>query len=75
MPELQLDLRGIACPMNFIKAKLFIDKMSAGQLVEILLDPGEPFENVTTSMQEEGHVIRNSQSCEGGWHKVLVCKS
>jgi TusA-related sulfurtransferase len=49
--------------------------MSAGQCVEILLDSGEPFENVTTSVQEEGHVIQHSESCEGGWHKVVVCKS
>jgi tRNA 2-thiouridine synthesizing protein A len=61
--------------MNFVKAKLFIDKMNVGQCVEILLDPGEPFENVTASVQEEGHVIKRSESCKGGWHKVVVCKS
>ena len=67
----RLDLRGIPCPMNFIKAKLYLDKLAQGDLVELFLDDGEPFDNVSTSVKEEGH------SCEQtaeGYHKVVIEK-
>jgi TusA-related sulfurtransferase len=73
--SLYLDLRGIPCPTNFVKARLFLDKMSSGQSVEVLLDDGEPFENVTVSVQEEGHQISSSEQCEGGHHRVVIQKS
>jgi TusA-related sulfurtransferase len=56
----ELNLRGVACPMNFVKTKLFLDKMQAGEVVKVLLDPGEPVESVTTSIRQEGHEILQS---------------
>jgi TusA-related sulfurtransferase len=67
-------LRGIPCPTNFVKARLFLDKMNSGQSVEVLLDDGEPFENVTVSVQEEGHQISSSERCEGGHHRIVIEK-
>ena len=73
--RLHLDLRGIPCPTNFVKARLFLDKMASGQSVEVLLDDGEPFENVTISVKEEGHIISSSEQCAEGHHKVVIEKS
>ncbi len=72
--SLNLDLRGIPCPTNFVKARLFLDKMTVGESVELLLDDGEPFENVTISVQEEGHKISTSELCDGGHHRVVIEK-
>jgi TusA-related sulfurtransferase len=41
-PDLQLDLRGTPCPINFVKTKLKLERMAAGQVLEVWLDPGEP---------------------------------
>ncbi|HEY9682593.1 MAG TPA: sulfurtransferase TusA family protein [Oculatellaceae cyanobacterium] len=73
--SLHLDLRGIPCPTNFVKARLFLDKMQSGESVEILLDDGEPFENVTLSVQEEGHKINSSEQSPEGHYKVLIQKA
>jgi TusA-related sulfurtransferase len=70
-----LDLRGVPCPTNFVKARLFLDKMQSGDSVEILLDDGEPFENVTLSVQEEGHKISSSEQDPAGFHKVVIEKA
>ena len=59
-PMLKLDLRGVACPMNFVKTRLKLDKMSTGELLEVLLDSGEPIESVTSSVISEGHLIESS---------------
>jgi tRNA 2-thiouridine synthesizing protein A len=59
-PMLKLDLRGVACPMNFVKTRLKLDKMATGELLEVLLDSGEPIESVTSSVISEGHLIESS---------------
>ena len=62
-----LDLRGVMCPMNFVKTKLKLESMGAGQHLEILLDTGEPFQNVPKSLDDEGHtivaVVREEEFC------------
>ncbi|MDI6784317.1 MAG: sulfurtransferase TusA family protein [bacterium] len=52
-----LDLRGIICPTNFVKTKLKLEEMSQGEILEIILDAGEPMANVPRSIKEEGHKI------------------
>ncbi|MBX9878415.1 MAG: sulfurtransferase TusA family protein [Candidatus Obscuribacterales bacterium] len=71
--NLKLDLRGVACPMNFVKTRLFLDKMAVGDTVEVLLDGGEPVESVSLSVQQEGHaVLATSPSAEG--HFVVTIR-
>jgi len=41
-----IDLRGVACPLNFVKAKLELEKHEIGSILEVLLDEGEPAHNV-----------------------------
>jgi tRNA 2-thiouridine synthesizing protein A len=53
----KLDLRGVTCPLNFVKTKLKLEEMQTGQVLEIILDDGEPIRNVPRSVKEEGHQI------------------
>jgi dissimilatory sulfite reductase (desulfoviridin) alpha/beta subunit len=52
-----LDLRGVCCPLNFVKAKLAMDKIKGGDTIEFYLDDGEPIVNVTRSLKDEGHQV------------------
>jgi dissimilatory sulfite reductase (desulfoviridin) alpha/beta subunit/TusA-related sulfurtransferase len=52
-----LDLRGVCCPMNFVKAKLAMEKIKSGDMIEFYLDDGEPIVNVTRSLKDEGHQV------------------
>jgi len=56
-PDASLDLRGVICPINFVKAKLKLEEMNAGEILEIVIDSGEPMANVPRSIKEEGHKI------------------
>lgn len=56
-PNAALDLRGVVCPTNFVKVKLKLEEMNTGQILEILIDEGEPMANVPRSIKEEGHKI------------------
>lgn len=55
--DASLDLRGVVCPINFVKTKLKLEEMDTGQILEIIIDPGEPMANVPRSIKEEGHKI------------------
>lgn len=59
----RLDLRGTPCPINFVRTKLKLEKISAGSLLEVWLDPGEPIEQVPDSLSMEGYVIEQIQDC------------
>lgn len=72
--EHELDLRGVACPMNFVKARLFLDKLAAGQTLKMLVDAGEPVDSVCQSLSQEGHEILSREEDAAGHFKVLVRK-
>ncbi len=68
------DLRGVLCPMNFVRTKLELAQLKPGDILEILLDDGKPIENVPGSVRLEGHtVISEIQQPEGHW-QVLIKK-
>ncbi|MFA6212626.1 MAG: sulfurtransferase TusA family protein [Candidatus Obscuribacterales bacterium] len=77
----KLDLRGVACPINFVKTRLKLDKMVTGEVVEVLLDGGEPIESVTSSVLSEGHLIESSTEIEmlsgdgPNYHQLIIRKS
>ena len=52
-----IDLLGVACPLNFVKAKLELEKIEKGDILEILLDDGEPVNNVPASFAEQGQDV------------------
>ena len=54
---MQLDLRGTPCPINFVRTKMKLEQMAAGELLEVWLDPGEPIEQVPDSLKMAGYSI------------------
>lgn len=53
----RIDLHGVVCPLNFVKTKLAIETLAAGELLEVILDEGDAMLNVPRSVKEEGHRI------------------
>ena len=51
------DLRGTPCPINYVKAKIRLETLGAGDLLEIWLDDGEPIKNVPVSLKNDGQEI------------------
>lgn len=53
----KIDLSGVSCPMNFVKTKIALDELDAGELLEVILDEGDAIINVPRSVKEEGHRV------------------
>lgn len=63
-----LDLRSVACPINFVRTKIKLDAMPANSQLKVLLDDGEPIESVSTSVIQEGHaILTKEQDPDGHW--------
>lgn len=65
-----IDLRGVSCPTNFVKAKLALEDVETGDTLQILLDDGEPVKNVPRSLKAEGHKLLGLKQAEEG-HYIL----
>jgi TusA-related sulfurtransferase len=57
MTATTLDLTGVACPMNWVRTKLALEKLNAGDELTVRLDAGEPLESVPRSAREDGHDV------------------
>ena len=70
------DLRGVACPMNYVKTKLKLEMMESGEQLEVWLDAGEPIRNVPMSLRNDGHKILHEGplEAEATHFKILVEK-
>lgn len=66
-----LDLKGVPCPLNFVKTKLKLESIAEGEVLEILLDDGEPIINVTASVKEEGHQILKVEKTDKHWRLIV----
>lgn len=69
-----LDLRGVLCPINFVKTKLKLEEMTVGQVLEVVLDDGEPMRNVPRSVKAEGHKIIRVEKQPDSTYKLLIRK-
>ncbi len=70
------DLRGVACPLNYVKTKLKLEMMEAGERLEVWLDAGEPIKNVPMSLRNDGHKILTQEPLEpnAAHYRVVVEK-
>jgi len=69
--DVELDLRGVICPYNFVKTKLKLETMDQGQVLAVLLDDGDPIKNVPRSVENEGHTVL-AQDRVGSSYRVLI---
>ena len=52
-----LDLTGVVCPLNWVKTRLALEELDAGDELVVRLDPGEAIDSVPRSARDEGHVV------------------
>lgn len=70
------DLRGVACPMNFVQTKIQLSQMKSGEILEIWLDDGQPINNVPGSVRNEGHsILEQTQIDNNSYWKVVIKKN
>jgi len=69
-----LDLKGIECPFNYVKAKYKLREMDTGSILVITLDGEESIKSVPQSLRDDGHEIINIQEEGDGVYTLIVRK-
>jgi len=68
----ELDLSGVACPMNFVKTKIKLSMLPIGAHLAVILDDGAPIENVPLSLEEQGQkVLVKERRSDHQWRIVV----
>lgn len=70
----RLDLRGVPCPKNTAQALIKIELLDEGDEMEILVDDGEPVQNMLAAFEvETGLRVLDKRRDGRGW-SVFVRK-
>ena len=59
-----LDLKSVPCPLNVVKIKLALEKLSKNEYLLVELDRGEPEEMVLNSLREMGCLFKHIKENE-----------
>jgi len=71
----ELDLKGEVCPYTFVKSKLALEELEAGQVLRIIVDNQSSADNVPRSLANEGQkVLAVSKVSDTDW-AILVEKA
>ena len=66
-----LDLKNIPCPLNLVKCKLALEKLSIEDTLIIELDKGEPEEMVVKALDQLGYRMKILVD-EKNWMRISV---
>ena len=59
-----LDLKSVPCPLNVVKIKLALEKLSKNEQLIVELDKGEPEEMVLNNLKEMGFIFKQVKENE-----------
>ena len=66
MEEAHLDLRGTPCPLNYVRARLALEKVPEGGHLVLDLDAGEPERMVGEGLRGDGHGVERIEAGDLG---------
>lgn len=68
-----LDLRGIACPLNWAHARVALDEMRRGERLVLLLDDARAVRDIPAAAEAAGHAAVETVALGGGggWQMVI----
>ncbi len=61
----RLDLRGVKCPLNWARAKVRLEQMARGEILEVTLDDPRGARDIPSAAEAEGYVMLESTAHEG----------
>jgi len=71
-PNDVLDLSGVPCPTNFTRAAMRLEFMDEGEVLELIVDDGEPIENVPENLEDDGHEVFSRERIGPTSWRILV---
>ncbi|MBI3088611.1 MAG: sulfurtransferase TusA family protein [Candidatus Omnitrophica bacterium] len=73
--DVHLDLRGVRCPLNYIKTRLALEALAGGQALEVIVDDGDAVRGIPAGLGDEGHEILATEPADPGHHRIVIRKN
>jgi sulfite reductase (ferredoxin) len=64
----RLDLRGVKCPLNWARAKVRLEQMARGEVLELTLDDPRGARDIPGAAEAEGYIMLESTTRDGIFH-------
>lgn len=74
-PQATLDITRESCPMTFVRTRLALDRLAAGEVLLVLLRGEEPRRNVPRTAAEQGHAVLGMEEGPEGSARLLIRKA
>ena len=71
----ELDIRGEVCPYTFVKTRLALEEMQAGQVLRVLVDYEPATKNVPRSVTLQGDEVLGVEMCGASQWAITVRKT
>ena len=68
---IRLDLRGVKCPLNWARAKVRLEQMAHGEVLELTLDDPRGARDIPAAAEAEGYAILESTARDGLFHLII----
>ena len=70
-----INIKGEVCPYTFVRSKLALEEIEAGQVLEVIVDHFPATKNVPRSMENEGNkVLEITQLNDKDWRMLFQKK-
>ncbi len=67
-----IDLKGLKCPMTFVKTKLALEELEAGQILKSIVDDPVASQDVPRSAKLQGYEVLAVTETEAGVWEILI---
>ena len=69
--SVRLDLRGIKCPLNWAHAKVRLETMRGGEIIELLIDDPRGVRDIPRAAEAEGYSIIEVKDLSAEWRLTI----
>lgn len=67
----QINLYGVKCPLNWAKAKVRLEDLERGDVLEVLLNDPKGRKDMPRAAEAEGYAIVHIEEIAGGWRIAI----
>jgi tRNA 2-thiouridine synthesizing protein A len=67
----QMNLCGVKCPLNWAKAKVRLEDLEHGDILELLIDDPKGRRDIPRAAEAEGYAVVSIHEVEGRWRIVI----
>lgn len=68
---IEMDLRGVACPLNWARARVRLDELRTGQRLVLLLDDPRSVRDLPAAAEAAGFATLDVEVCAGWWRLTI----